>query len=79
MDLLRRMQSNREAAPVVHDPKPRSQRGRKGPTKAERAKEHTPGTKAMKDFIVAEKPSAKIVKEHLQAICDAECESSDDE
>ncbi len=79
MDLLKRMQANRESAPVIHDPKPRSQKGRKAPSKTERAKEHTPGTKSMRAFIVEEKPSHKIVKEHLQAICDAECESSSDE
>jgi len=73
------MVANRESMPVVQDPKPRSQKGRKAPSKTERAKEHTPGSRSMKAFIIEEKPSAKIVKEHLQAICDAECESSDDD
>ncbi len=79
MDLLKRMIANRESMPVVQDPKPRSAKGRKAPSKTERAKEHTPGSRAMKAFIIEETPSHKIVKEHLQAICDAECESSDDD
>jgi hypothetical protein len=58
-------------------PKPRS-RGRK-PSKAERAKEQTPGTRTMRTFIIEEKPSKKVVKDHLEAIIDQECASSSDE
>ena len=80
MDLLKTMLANRKSAPVVVDPPRRTSKGgRKGPTKAERAKDHTPGTKEMKAFIIEEKPSQKIVRDHLQAICDAECASSSDE
>ncbi len=79
MDLLKRMIVNRQEAGTVADPKPRSQRGRKAPSKAERAKAITPGTKEMRAFICEEKPSHKIVKEHLQAIVDQECASSSDD
>lgn len=78
MDLLKSMMANRQAAPPV-DPKPAPRgRGRK-PTKADRAKEQTPGTRAMRAFIIEEKPSKKVVKDHLDAIIDQECASSSDE
>ena len=75
------MIANRQAAGVTaaSDPKPRKQNARKGPTKAERARENAPGTKAMRTFIIEEKPSKKIVKEHFEAIIAAECETSSDE
>ena len=82
MDLLKSMLANRQTGVVLNDPKPRtaSQRGgRKKPTKTERAKEHTPGSRSMRAFIIEEKPSAKIVKEHFDAIIEQECESSSDE
>ena len=80
MDLLKAMVANRRAAggPPV-DPKPRAQKARKAPTKTERAAENTPGSRAMRKFITDEKPSKKVVKDHLQAILDRACESSDDE
>jgi hypothetical protein len=77
MDLLKSMIANRQAQPTV-DPKPSGRRGRK-PTKADRAKEQTPGTKSMRSFIIEEKPSKKIVKDHLEAIIANECISSSDE
>ena len=79
MDLLKRMIVNRHEAGVVSDPKPRSKAGRKKPSKTERAKALTPGSKEMKAFICEEKPNHKIVKEHLQAIVDEECATSSDE
>jgi hypothetical protein len=79
MDLLKSMVANRHAAPVQHDPKPRAQRGRKAPTKTERAAANTPGSRAMRKFIIDEKPSKKVVKDHLEAILARACESSDDE
>ena len=80
MDLLKTMIANRGAAPVVpSDPKPRKRNGRKAPTKAERAKENVPGSRAMRQFICAEKPGKKVVREHLEAIIARECESSSDE
>jgi hypothetical protein len=33
----------------------------------------------MRKFICEEKPSKKVVKDHLQAILDRACESSDEE
>lgn len=80
MDLLKTMLANRAAAPaMVHDPKPAPKRGGRKPTKADRAKEQTPGTRAMRAFIIEEKPSKKVVKEHLEAIISRECESSSEE
>jgi hypothetical protein len=75
------MIANRQQMGVTaaSDPKPRKQNPRKGPTKAERAKENTPGSKAMRAFIIEEKPTKKIVKEHFEAIIAAECETSSDE
>lgn len=80
MDLLKTMLANRQSAGLVSDPKPRARgEGRKKPTKAERAKEHRPGSKSMRAFIIEEKPTAKIVKEHFDAIIDEECASSSEE
>lgn len=71
------MIANRQAAGTVVDPKPRKQTSaRKGPTKAERAKENAPGSRQMRKFICEEKPGKKIVKEHLEAMME---ESSSDE
>lgn len=71
------MIANRQAHPPV-DPKPAARRGRK-PTKADRAKEQTPGTRTMRAFIIEEKPAKKVVKDHLEAIIDQECVSSSEE
>jgi len=48
-------------------------------TKAQKAKEHEPGTKDMRRFIIEEKPSAKVVREHLNAKIEMETASSDEE
>jgi len=77
MDILKTMIANRQSAHVV-DPKPTRSRGKKT-TKAERAKEQEPGTRGMRAFIIAEKPSKKVVKDHLEAIIANACESSSDE
>ena len=79
MDLLKSMLANRQVQPPV-DPKPapRSRGGRK-PTKADRAKEQTPGTRAMRAFIIEEKPAKKVVKDHLDAIITRECATSSEE
>ena len=78
MDLLKTMIANRQAMGVtaLSDPKPRRQKPRKGPTKAERAKENMPGSRQMRKFICEEKPGKKVVKEHLEAFL---VESSSDE
>ena len=77
MDLLKSMIANRQAHPTT-DPKPAGRRGRK-PTKADRAKEQTPGTRTMRAFIIEEKPPKQGVTDHLEAIIDQECISSSDE
>lgn len=79
MDLLKTMIANRKLGPPVMDPKPRPKTRGKKETKADRAREQTPGTKRMRDFIVEEKPAKKVVKEHLDAIVAEECASSSDE
>ena len=79
MDLLKSMIANRQmATKPPNDPEPR-RRGGKKPSKTERAKEVPAGTRAMRTFICTEKPPKKVVKEHLEAIILAECESSSDE
>jgi hypothetical protein len=78
MDLLKTMIANRQAAKVVSDPVPRSRAGKKKPSKAERAKEVPSGTRAMRSFIIEEKPPKKVVKEHLESMIARECESSSD-
>lgn len=79
MDLIKSMLANRQSAVrPVSDPKPR-RRGAKKETKADRAKAQTPGTKAMRNFIIEEKPGKKVVKEHFEGMIEALCESSSDE
>jgi hypothetical protein len=82
MDLLKTMLANRASATAIHDPKPRTTSTggrRRQATKTERAKANAPGSKAMRTFIIEEKPSKKVVKEHLEAIIAAECASSDED
>lgn len=79
MDLLRTMMANRQAQGMVQDPKPAPQSGRKQATKSERAKRHEGGTKSMRHFIIEEKPSKKVVREHFESLVEKECESSSDE
>lgn len=80
MDLLRTMLANREAKGVVVDPQPAAAKGRKAPTKTEKAKEREPGSKSMRIFIIEEKPGKKVVREHFKALVEMECVSdSDDE
>lgn len=79
MDLLKTMLANRQTAATVVDPTPRKESRGKRPTKAQRAKEHKPGSKSMRTFIIEEKPTHKIVKEHFAAIIEEECASSSGE
>jgi hypothetical protein len=79
MDLLKQMLATRQQMGVVNDPKPRRAKSAKKETKADRAKENVPGSRAMRKFIIDETPSKKIVKEHLEAIIARECESSDED
>jgi len=73
MDLMRTMIANRQTRGIVDKPvQPRSVK----PTKTERAQ---PGSRAMRKFIIEEKPGKKVVREHLEAILTRETESSDDE
>ena len=78
MDLLKSMIANRSNLAEVHDPKPRSRSGRKV-SKTERAKAIGAGSRAMRSFIIEEKPGKKVVKEHLEAIIAVECASSDED
>ena len=86
MDLIRMLQDRRKAANIVVakegavlEPKKSKpiKEGKK--TKAQKAEEHVPGTKDMRRFIIEEKPSAKIVREHLVAKIEMETASSDEE
>jgi hypothetical protein len=78
MDLLKTMIANRNAAGFAPVSAPPRRRG-KPPTKTERAMENAPGSRAMRKFICEEKPSKKVVKDHLEAIVDRACESSSEE
>jgi hypothetical protein len=87
MDLIRMLQDRRKAANAIVVAKegavlePQKSRpikeGKR--TKAQKAKEHEPGTKDMRRFIIEEKPSAKVVREHLNAKIEMETASSDEE
>lgn len=79
MDLLKSMIANRQNAKAVSDPVPRREKGRRKPSKAEKAKEIPAGTRAMRNFICEEKPPKKVVKDHLEAMIAYECESSSEE
>ena len=79
MDLLRSMIANRQAIGAVYDPKPTPQYGRKKESKTEKAKDKEAGSKSMRHFIIEEKPSKKVVKEHFKAIIEQECTSDSDE
>lgn len=73
------MLANRATASKVSDPTPRKETRGKKPSKTERAKEHRPGSKSMRQFIIEEKPSKAVVKEHFAALIEEECASSDEE
>lgn len=73
------MIANRQSAGFAPVSQSAPRRGRKPPTKTERAMENVPGSRAMRKFICEEKPSKKVVKEHLEAIVATACESSDDD
>ena len=87
MDLIRMLQDRRKAANAivvakegaVLEPK-KSKPIKEGKrTKAQKAQDHEPGTKDMRRFIIEEKPSAKIVRDHLIAKIEMETASSDEE
>jgi hypothetical protein len=79
MDLLKTMLANRATAPKVSDPTPRKETRGKKPSKTDRAKEHRPGSKSMRQFIIDEKPTKAVVKDHFAALIEDECASSSDE
>lgn len=74
MDLLRIMIANRQAQGLVIDPQPRRAEGKKV-SKTEKAKEREPGSKSMRIFIIEEKPSKKVVRDHFKALVEKECVS----
>lgn len=80
MDLLKMMAANRQAAGAsVVDPKPAAQKGKPKESKASRAKRITSGSREMRRFIIDEKPSKKVVRDHFLQIVEQECVSSDSE
>lgn len=74
MDLLKMMMANRAAQSRVVDPQPASAKAK---PKSEKAKSHDPGSRAMRHFIIEEKPGKKVVKQHFESLVAQECESSD--
>lgn len=80
MDLLRTMIANRQAKGVdVVDPAPAPKKGQKKESKAQKAKRMTAGTREMRHFIIEEKPSKKVVKEHFLMLVEQECVSSSED
>lgn len=73
------MMANRQAMGIVNDPAPVRERAKKSVPKSERAKRHEGGTKSMRHFIIEEKPSKKVVREHFESLVEKECASSSDE
>ena len=78
MDLLKSMMANRQAMGMVYDPKP-SADVRSGKKKEKKVSNASPGSRAMRKHIIEEKPSKKVVKEHIRAIVEEECVSSSEE
>ena len=76
MDLLRTMVGNRHASGTPPAPIPRRKDKKK--TKADRARENEPGSKRMREFIIEEKPSKKIVREHFDAMIEEACKEDSD-
>lgn len=70
------MMANRASQGRVVDPQPA---GAKSKPKAQKAKSHESGSKSMRHFIIEEKPSKKIVREHFLALVEQECASSDED
>ncbi len=80
MDLLRAMTANRQAmGATLTDPKPAPKKGEKPETKSARAKRIASGTREMRHFIIDEKPSKKVVRDHFLTLVEQECVSSDSE
>ena len=74
------MMANRQAKAVVVDMRPTApeRSGKKKPKVTMDTLNVAPGSKAMRSLIISEKPSKKIVREHMKAIIDQECESESD-
>lgn len=81
MDLLRAMVANRQAQGIetIVDPKPASKKGQKPETKAQRARRIEKGSREMRHFIIEEKPSKKVVRDHFISLIERECVSSESE
>ena len=71
------MAANRQVkgADVV-DPAPAPKKGERKETKVQKAKKIRSGTREMRHFIIEEKPSKKVVKEHFIDLVEQECVSS---
>jgi hypothetical protein len=70
MDLIRQAQAKRLAMNIP----PETMSSGKGSKNTQ----STPpkGTKAFRNFIIAEKPSKKVVMEHFEALIETECDVS---
>ena len=85
MDLLKTMVSNRQSQGLVSASKKeevviaRPVMSSLTPMLSSMAQYKAPGSRAMRRYIIEETPGKKVVKEHLEAIITAECESSSDE
>lgn len=80
MDLVRMMMEKRRKAGLVEPrqlTKPAAPEKKK--TKAQRAKEQPAGTRQMRQFIITERPTKSVVRDHIKAKVEIECESSDED
>lgn len=80
MDLLKSMMANRQAAGMtLVDPKPAPKKGQAKESKSARAKRIASGSREMRHFIIDEKPSKKVVRDHFLTLIEQECVSSESE
>lgn len=82
MDLLRSMVANRQQAglPVGLKTQPKAdERGERKVSKKKKAEHLTRGSRDMRKFIIEEKPSKKMVREHFESLVEQECVSDSDE
>lgn len=80
MDLLKSMMANRQAAGMtLVDPKPAPKKGQTKESKSARAKRIASGSREMRHFIIDEKPSKKVVRDHFLTLIEQECVSSESE
>lgn len=84
MDLLKTMVANRQAAGLQSNSKKEEKIEKPvmpvmNNMMSNMVQYKAPGSRAMRKYIIEETPGKKVVKQHLEAIINAECESSSEE